>query len=208
MRRPVMMKKLILLMMLIIIIILIMMMVSFASRASSYYSIISVNDPNSTTCSSTSIIVDVVVVSNNINIVVVMNIGGETLLLPLSGLVVLEPVKDVFALDLAVLAETGRDPLDLLGAGRADAIVVVKLFEDPYLLRRWGPPTAALPAAQKPTSIPTVTIVVSCFVGVGVLMSGRSVDIVICCLVVLLFHDIILEREERDKEGIGNITKG
>lgn len=59
---------------------------------------------------------------------------------------VLEPVEDVLALDLAVLAEAGRDPLDLVGGGGPDAVVVVEVLEDPYLVRRGRPPRTALPA--------------------------------------------------------------
>jgi hypothetical protein len=71
---------------------------------------------------------------------------GESLLLALARLVVLEPVEDVLALDLAVLAQHGGDALDLLRRGRPDAAGVVELLEDPELLRRRRPPRPARPA--------------------------------------------------------------
>lgn len=71
--------------------------------------------------------------------------GDEPLLLPLTSFVVLEPVKDVFALNLAVLPEASRDPLYLLCTWGPDPIVVVKLFEYPYLFTRWCPPRTTLP---------------------------------------------------------------
>ena len=67
---------------------------------------------------------------------------GEAALLAFAGLVVLEPVEDVLALDLAVLAQHGGDALDLLRVGRPDAAAVVELLEYPDLLGRRRPPRA------------------------------------------------------------------
>lgn len=47
--------------------------------------------------------------------------GNAATLLALSGLVVLEPVEDVLALDLAVKAEVGGDLLDLIGAWSSES---------------------------------------------------------------------------------------
>jgi hypothetical protein len=67
----------------------------------------------------------------------------EAALLALAGLVVLEPIEDVLALDLAVLAQHGGDALDLLRAGRPDVAAVLELLQHPDLLRRRCPPRAA-----------------------------------------------------------------
>ena len=72
----------------------------------------------------------------------VVDVHGELLLLPLPGLVVLEPVEDVFALDLTVLPESRRDRLDLLCSWGPDPIDVVELPEDPDLVCCGYPPAA------------------------------------------------------------------
>jgi len=84
----------------------------------------------------------VVNVGEVVVVVVVDVIHGELLLLPLPGLVVLEPVEDVFALDLTVLPESRGDPLDLLCSWGPDPIDVVELPEDPDLVCCGYPPAA------------------------------------------------------------------
>lgn len=79
-------------------------------------------------------------------------VGDGALLLALAGFMVLEPVKHVLALDLAILPEPGGDPLYLVGGGRADAVVVVEVLEDSYLVCRRGPSRAALPAEEAAAS--------------------------------------------------------
>ena len=61
------------------------------------------------------------------------------LLLPLAGLVVLEPVEHVLAFDLAELAELCRDLLDLLRV-RGSHPSPVQRLQYPYLLLRRVPP--------------------------------------------------------------------
>ena len=58
--------------------------------------------------------------------------------LSLAGLVVLEPVEDVLALDAAVVGEVRRDLLDLRRVGRPHA-APVHLLQDHQLLRRGAP---------------------------------------------------------------------
>jgi len=70
----------------------------------------------------------------------VVDVHGELLLLPLPGLVVLEPVEHILPLDLAVLPEPGGDPLDLLRGGGPDPIDVVELPQDPDLVCCGYPP--------------------------------------------------------------------
>lgn len=59
-------------------------------------------------------------------------------LLPVPGLVVLEPVKYIFALNLAIEGELGSDVLDLRGVGGSDASPV-HLLKDHQLLWGWAP---------------------------------------------------------------------
>ena len=68
----------------------------------------------------------------------------ESLLLSLASLMVLEPVKDVLTLDLSVLSQPCRDLLDLVGCWWPNSVVVVEIFEDSDLLRRWCPSCARL----------------------------------------------------------------
>jgi hypothetical protein len=58
--------------------------------------------------------------------------------LALTGLVVLEPVEDVLALDAAVVGQVRRDLLDLRRVGRPNA-APVHLLQDHQLLRRRAP---------------------------------------------------------------------
>jgi hypothetical protein len=68
-------------------------------------------------------------------------VGEAVLLLPLAlaGLVVLEPVEDVLALDGAVLPQPARDLLYLLRAGGAQAVLVQPLQHGHLLLGRVPP---------------------------------------------------------------------
>lgn len=75
-----------------------------------------------------------------------VGVGGEPLLLPLPGLVVLKPIKDILALNLAVAPEPSTDGLNLISRGGPDSIDVVELLEKLYLLCCGCPPSAALPA--------------------------------------------------------------
>ena len=59
-------------------------------------------------------------------------------LLAVPGLVVLEPVEDVLALDAAVAGEVRRDLLDLRRVGRPHA-AAVHLLQDHQLLRSRAP---------------------------------------------------------------------
>lgn len=65
--------------------------------------------------------------------------GAPLLLLAFTGLVVLEPIEDVLALDLAELAELGGDLLDLPGIGGPYPASIQHL-QYPYLLLRRIPP--------------------------------------------------------------------
>ena len=60
-------------------------------------------------------------------------------LLAVPGLVVLEPVEDVLALDLAVEGEVGGDLLDL-GGVRGPHPAPVHLLQEHQLLRARAPP--------------------------------------------------------------------
>jgi len=62
--------------------------------------------------------------------------SAETL--ALAGLVVLEPVEDILALDAAIVGEVRRDLLDLRRVGRPHA-AAVHLLQDHQLLRRRAP---------------------------------------------------------------------
>jgi hypothetical protein len=62
--------------------------------------------------------------------------SAETL--TLAGLVVLEPVEDILALDAAIVGEVRRDLLDLRRVGRPHA-AAVHLLQDHQLLRRRAP---------------------------------------------------------------------
>ena len=61
------------------------------------------------------------------------------LLLPLASLVVLKPVKDVFALDLSKLTKLSRDLFDLLSI-RSPHSSPIQCLQYPYLFLRWVPP--------------------------------------------------------------------
>jgi len=58
--------------------------------------------------------------------------------LTLAGLVVLEPVEDILALDAAIVGEVRRDLLDLRRVGRPHA-AAVHLLQDHQLLRSRAP---------------------------------------------------------------------
>lgn len=62
--------------------------------------------------------------------------------LAVAGLVVLEPVKDAFALDVAVEREMSGDLLNLVGGGGAEASSV-QLLKHHHLLRSWAPSSVA-----------------------------------------------------------------
>jgi hypothetical protein len=65
--------------------------------------------------------------------------GASSESLALAGLVVLEPVEDVLALDAAVVGEVRCDLLDLRRVRRPHA-APVHLLQDHQLLRRRAPP--------------------------------------------------------------------
>ena len=60
------------------------------------------------------------------------------LLLPLPGFMILEPVKDVFALDVAIISEPCSDLLNLLSSWGSQPLLVQAL-QHVYLLLRWIP---------------------------------------------------------------------
>ena len=64
------------------------------------------------------------------------------LLLALSSLMVLEPVKDVFTLDMAVCSKPTGDLLYLIGA-RCSYPLLVKILKQRYLFFRWVPTRTA-----------------------------------------------------------------
>lgn len=78
--------------------------------------------------------------------------GGEPLLLPLTSFMILEPVEDIFTLNLAVLSKPSWDPLNLISSWRPNSIVVVELLQYPYLVSCWCPPRTALPTQVTTTS--------------------------------------------------------
>ncbi|KAK1566647.1 hypothetical protein Q3G72_002427 [Acer saccharum] len=53
--------------------------------------------------------------------------GGESHFLPLSGFMVLKPVKDIFAFNLAIVSKPSRDLLNLFSSWGPNSIVVVKI---------------------------------------------------------------------------------
>lgn len=107
------------------------------------------------------------------------NVHGESFLLPLPGLVVLEPIEDILAFDLAVLAECGGDLLDLIGGRGSDPHVVVEVPQYPYLISSGDPPCAGLPAEEATlTPSNTTTNNTACIAFLMLLL-----------LVLVVFHD-------------------
>ena len=86
------------------------------------------------------------------------DIRGEPFLLPLTSLVVLEPVEDILAFNLAVLPQPSRDPLNLLCTWGSNPIVVVKVLQYPYLVGCGSPPCTALPAHVAPFSTAPILV--------------------------------------------------
>lgn len=78
--------------------------------------------------------------------------GDFTALLPLPSLVVLEPIENVLALDLAVETELRRDLLNLISGGRSKACSK-QIRQYLQLLHRRIPPPAFCPRTSSSSSI-------------------------------------------------------
>lgn len=129
----------------------------------------------------------------------------ESLLLTLTSLMVLEPVKDVLALDLTVLSQPCSDLLDLIGCWWPDSTVVVKFFEDSDLLRRRCPPRAGL-ATRVTTRAGLVVVVVAAFL-VGLMMMMLMLWWLHVCLIRLFFTKLTVNKIKTREEQENDIEK-
>jgi len=74
------------------------------------------------------------------------DIIGEPFLLPLTSFMVLKPIKDILAFNLAVLSKPSRDLLNLSSIWGPNTFDVVQFLQYSYLVSSGSPPCTGLPA--------------------------------------------------------------
>ena len=117
-------------------------------------------------------------------------ISGKAFFLPLTSFMVLKPIKDVLAFNLAVLPEFSWDFLNLISSWRPNSIVVIKILQDSYLLSGGSPPGTALPAQE------------TVFTTAPIFIWQQLVLLLLLLMVLLLlgFHDRLETRERLQRE--------
>lgn len=125
------------------------------------------------------------------------HICSELLLLPLPCLVVLEPIEDILPLYFPILPQPSWNPLYLLSTRRPNSIVIVQVFQYPYLVSSRNPPCSGLPTEKAAFTTCTAAAVFT-----YMLLLLLLLVVVLLLLVMLRFH-----KEERKKQQEENKRK-
>ena len=116
------------------------------------------------------------------------HISSESLLLPFTSFMVLKPIKDVLAFDLAVLPQPSWDPLNLFSTWGPNSIVVVKVLQYSYLVSCGSPACTALPAQK------------TAFAAAAIFVWLLLVLLLLLLELLLRFHDRMKQEENKGKK--------